>query len=132
MTDEEFIRRFEDCTLSPENFHHQDHVRLAWLYLRQHPTLAALAKFSQGLKKFAASLDKSARYHETVTWAYILLIQERMARGGEESWQAFAEKNADLLNWQDNILKNYYAEETLKSDLAKRVFIFPDRHVSSK
>src|ERR1700730_19414023 len=33
MTDQEFIRRFENCTLLAESFHHQDHVRLVWLYL---------------------------------------------------------------------------------------------------
>ena len=132
MNDEEFIRRFEDCTLSPEDFHHQDHVRLAWLYLRQHATLEALAKFSTGLKTYAASLGKATLYHETITWAYILLIQERIARGSADTWQMFVEKNADLLDWQENILKRYYREETLKSDLAKRIFVFPDKPASDK
>lgn len=130
MNDEEFIRQFEDCTLAPENFHHPNHVRLAWLYLRQHSTLEALAKFSDGLKKYAASLGKATLYHETITWAYIFLIQERIACGNETTWQAFAEKNSDLLNWQENILKRYYLEDTLRSDLAKRVFIFPDKQLS--
>lgn len=132
MNDEEFIRRFEDCTLSPDNFHHQDHVRLAWLYLRRYPPLKALAEFSNGLKKFAASLGKANLYHETITWAYILIIQERIARGEEDNWQGFADKNPDLLNWQENILKQYYLETTLQSDLAKRVFIFPDKRVKDK
>jgi hypothetical protein len=132
MNDEEFIRQFEDCTLAPENFHHPNHVRLAWLYLRQYSTLQALDKFSDGLKKYAASLGKATLYHETITWAYIFLIQERIARGDETTWQEFAEKNPDLLNWQENILKRYYLEETLASDLAKRVFIFPDRQVIGK
>jgi hypothetical protein len=130
MNDEDFIRQFEDCTLSPDYFHHQNHVRLAWLYLSQHPTLEALVKLSDGIKKYAASLGKATLYHETITWAYIFLIQERMARSDDDTWEAFAEKNPDLLNWQENILKQYYLEETLASDLAKRVFIFPDRHLN--
>ena len=32
LNDEEFLQAFEDCTL--EEFHHADHVRMAWLYLR--------------------------------------------------------------------------------------------------
>ncbi len=132
MNDEEFIRRFEDGTLSPDNFHHPDHVRLAWLYLRAYPPLEALTKFSNGLKKFAASLGKATLYHETITWAYIFLIQERMARGEAATWQAFADRNCDLLNWQENILKRYYLEETLQSDLAKKVFLFPDRQVNER
>ena len=35
--------------------------------------------------------------------------------------------NADLLEWQTNVLKRYYREETLNSALAKQVFIFPDK-----
>jgi hypothetical protein len=132
MNDEEFIRRFEDCTLSPEDFHHRDHVRLAWLYLRQHSTLEALAKFSTGLKTYAASLGKAALYHETITWAYMFLIQERVAQKDVETWQTFVAENADLFDWQENILKRYYREETLKSELAKRVFVFPDKPPSDK
>ncbi|MEW6125961.1 MAG: hypothetical protein AB1757_02760 [Acidobacteriota bacterium] len=127
MNDNEFIRQFEDCTLSPDHFHHQNHVRLAWLYLQKYDTLAAVARFSQGLKRYAASLGKATLYHETITFAYIFLIQERRARGGETTWQAFAEHNRDLLDWQDNILKRFYRETTLKSDLAKQVFLFPDK-----
>jgi len=30
-------------------------------------------------------------------------------------------------SWKDNILKKYYRDETLSSDLAKSTFVFPDR-----
>ena len=128
MTNEELIERFENLTLQPELFHHREHVRLAWIYLNQYPALTALAKFGEGLKRFAASVGKPDRYHETITWAYLLLIHERMARyATSDSWEAFAEANGDLLNWESNILKRYYREETLQSELAKRVFLFPDK-----
>src|SRR5687767_11184411 len=34
--DQEFIAAFESGKLPPECFRHQDHVKLAWLYLRQY------------------------------------------------------------------------------------------------
>lgn len=132
MNQEDLIERFENCTLPPASFHHREHVRLAWLYLRRYPALEALSKFCEGLKRFAGSLGKSDRYHETITWAYLLLIRERMARTGpEESWEHFAEANADLLDWEPNVLKRYYREETLRSELARQVFVFPDRTAST-
>lgn len=128
MTNSEFLERFENLTLQPEAFPHREHVRLAWIYLREYPALTALSKFCEGLKRFAASVGKPDLYHETITWAYVLLIHERMAKSvASESWEEFAEANGDLLNWEANILKQYYREETLQSDLAKRVFLFPDR-----
>ncbi len=128
MTNRELIEHFENLTIHPEQFSHREHVRLAWTYLGEYPTLTALSRFCEGLKRFAASVGKPDRYHETVTWAYLLLIHERMAKNtASKSWEAFAEANADLLNWEANILKRYYREETLQSDLAKRVFLFPDK-----
>jgi hypothetical protein len=126
--DEEFIRQFEACTLAAECFHHRDHVKLAWLYLRRHSLLETLQKFSEGIKRFAAARGKSNLYHETITWAYVFLIHERLQRaGGKQNWEDFTAANADLFDWQNNVLKTYYREETLRSDLARRIFVFPDR-----
>lgn len=128
MTDQELVEHFERLTLSPELFSHREHVRLAWIYLRDYLPLAALERFCEGLKRFAASLGKADRYHETISWAYLLLIHERMAKTeSADSWEAFAEANGDLLDWGSNILKQYYREETLQSELAKKIFLFPDR-----
>jgi hypothetical protein len=129
MTDQEFLERFESCSLDKGDFHHKDHVRLAWIYLSRFPVLEALSRFSEGLKRFAQSLGKEGLYHETITWSYLLLIRERIARAqAEESWEEFARTNSDILNWRESVLKLYYRDETLKSDLARRVFIFPDKH----
>ncbi|HTC90079.1 MAG TPA: hypothetical protein VK686_17345 [Bryobacteraceae bacterium] len=127
MSDDEFIASFEDSTLDNAAFHHADHVRMAFLYLGRYPVLRALDRFSASLARFAATKGRPELYHETITWAFLFLIRERMARAqSPQTWQQFAAANADLLNWKDNILKKYYRDETLSSDLAKRVFLFPD------
>jgi hypothetical protein len=128
MTDEEFINQFEACTLPSGSFHHRDHVKLAWLYLQRYPMLETLVRFSEGLKRFAAANGKHNLYHETITWAYVFLIYERVKRaGGKQSWEEFVAANPDLFDWQNSILKTYYRDETLRSELARRVFVFPDR-----
>ena len=126
--EQEFLEAFEGGRLPEGAFHHRDHVRLAWLYLRRLPPAAALARFSDGLRRFAASVGKSGLYHETITWAYLLLIRERMERGRpRQSWEEFARSNPDLLTWKPSILDVYYRSETLGSDLARKVFLLPDR-----
>lgn len=130
MDDRAFLAAFEGGTLSEENFHHRDHIRLAWLMLREAPLGEALARFTAGLRRFAARHGKAGLYHETITWAYVFLIHERMRRGGWEgkaTWEAFAAANPDLLTWRPSILNAYYREETLASDLARRSFVLPDR-----
>jgi len=129
MTDQGIINRFESGSVSESGFHHVDHVRLAFAYLREFPTLEALQRFSAALKQFAALQGKAQLYNETITWAYIFLIAERIARSSEEDldWNQFAERNPDLLVWQGGILTRYYEDSSLKSDLARHTFIFPDK-----
>ena len=128
LDDREFLAAFEGGSLPEGCFHHRDHVRLAWIYLRSLPPAQALSRFSEGLRRFAARFGKSGLYHETITWAYLILIRERMERGGTaQSWEEFASDNPDLLAWKPSILDAYYREETLRSDLARRVFVLPDR-----
>ena len=55
MEDQEFIERFEACTLPAENFHHEQHVRVVWLYLQRYPVLETLNRFSESLKRFATA-----------------------------------------------------------------------------
>jgi hypothetical protein len=128
MSDEEFIRRFNDCTLPAESFHHADHIRLVWLYLDRYSVLETLERFCGGLKRFATANGKARLYHETISWAYVFVIHERVQRlGDSQSWQEFAAANADLFDWQNSILKSLYQEETLRSELARRVFVLPDK-----
>jgi hypothetical protein len=127
MTDQELIEQFEDGTLPGECFHHREHVRVAFLYLTKYPVLEALQAFSKALRRFAEVRGKSQLYHETITWAHIFLIRERMARAEKsQTWDEFAGSNPDLLIWKDGILTHYYRPETLGSDLARTVFVLPD------
>jgi hypothetical protein len=126
--DDEFLRQFEDCSLALERFRHRVHIRIAFLYLREYPVLDVLARFPEALKRYAAAHGKFGLYHETITWAYILLIHERMHRAGQRlSWEEFAAANEDLLTWSGSILKQYYRDETLSSDLARKIFVLPDK-----
>jgi hypothetical protein len=127
MSDEEFIARFEESTLPAEQFHHADHVKVVWLYLKHYSALQTLEKFCDGLKRFAAANGKARLYHETISWAYVFLIHERMQRIGAGSWQEFTEANADLFDWRNNVLKSLYRDETLRSEFARRVFVMPDK-----
>ncbi len=126
MTNEEVIHCFENNAMPDDSFHHADHVRLAFAYVGQYPVFEALQKFATALKRFAAARGKTQLYSETITCAYFFLISERIARSEVTEWDEFARQNPDLLTWKDGILNRYYRDSTLKSDLARRVFVFPD------
>ena len=126
MSNSIVIQQFENDSL-PGEFHHADHVRLAFAYLSELPVLEALQRFAAALRRFAAARGKATLYHETITHAYFFLIRERMERAGDADWDDFAAKNPDLFEWKPGILGRYYHESTLQSELARSVFVFPDK-----
>ncbi|HEY6766312.1 MAG TPA: hypothetical protein VI386_16265 [Candidatus Sulfotelmatobacter sp.] len=127
MTDDAFINRFEQGLVPAESFHHTDHVYLAFAYLMKYPVLEALERFVNALKRFAAAHAKARLYHETITFACFFLIREAIARSGVNDWEQFCIFHPELLLWKNSILTRYYNEATLKSDLARKVFIFPEK-----
>ena len=139
MSSEPFNRLFADPALrqlvegfevgrGPGVFHHADHVRVAFAYVVQFPLIEAVARFSAALKRFATAKGKPRLYHETITWAYLVLIRERWARAGcVQTWDEFVRQNPDLLIWKDGVLAALYRRETLDSEFARDHFVLPDK-----
>jgi len=127
MNEHDFVAAFEACAIPAGDFRHADHVRLAWIYLRHHALLDAIERFTTSLQRFARHHGAPGLYHETITWAYLLLIHERMQRdGAPKDWDSFREANSDLFDRRPSLLDRYYVPGTLDSDLARRIFVLPD------
>lgn len=121
------IRGFEEATLLPDAFRHTQHVHVAWYYVTTYGMPAAIERFTAALKRFAQAKNVPTLYHQTITWAYLLLIAERTARRPAATWDEFAAANPDLLGWKPSILDRFYTPETLWSPLARTAFLMPDR-----
>jgi hypothetical protein len=122
VDDRELVASFEACTLPPAEFSHRNHVRVAWLYLREQPLLATLPRFAANLRRYATSLGAAGKYHETITWAFLFLIHERMQQCAATAFNEFAEENPDLFG---SIIERYYSPDVLASELARTVFVMP-------
>ena len=91
------LARFIDTTLPAAEFHHEQHVQVAWEFVRRYGMPVALAEFTEAIKRFADAKGATGLYHETITWAFLLLIAERQARINATTWVQFAAANPDLL-----------------------------------
>jgi hypothetical protein len=129
MDEEALIRTLEAGTVPDGGLPHADHVRMAWYCLRRQPLLLALSRVRNALQRAAAGRGQPERYHETITVAFVLVIADRLADARELSWDAFAARNPDLLDWKPSVLARFYTEETLDSERARQVFVPPDRVV---
>lgn len=66
MNDEEFLAAFEACAL--EEFHHRDHVKVAYLYLGRYSLDEAIVKVRAGLQALAvAGVRRSMTWRRVIT-----------------------------------------------------------------
>ena len=126
MTDEAFARAFENGSVTPAEFDHVAHVRVAWVYLRETASVdEALPRMRDAIRRFAAAAGASHKYHETITVLWMRLLADVKARGasGElcdvlRAHPALADKELPL---------QYYSRERLFSDEARAAWVEPDR-----
>src|ERR1051326_8366206 len=123
MNDEKFLSAFEAPTL--EEFHHRDHIKIAYLYLRGHPLDVAITKVRTGLQALAVAWnapvdDLEKGYHETMTQAWVRLVHLTLADwGAAENAEAFCNQQPQLM--QKTRLELFYSRERLMTWEAKRV-----------
>lgn len=120
---EEELRALETGTLDPARFPHPEHLRLGFEMLARYPFGEAVVRFSQGLKLIAAKAGRPEVYHETITVAFLAVINERRVRLATEDWSEFRQQNADLFD--KRCLEKWYPSGQLSSDLARRTFCLP-------
>ncbi len=126
MDDRTLVARFEDGSLPAAELRHREHVRIAWIYLREQPFEEAAHRFCTNLRRYAARQGKAGLFHTTITWAYLALVSERIAaRPATDDFDAFARANADLFDHKNGALAAYYDKATLDSPSARAAFVLP-------
>jgi hypothetical protein len=124
VIDGNFIRALESCTLPEQEFNHAGHVRAAYLYLQTGDFSEALMRLRRSIRNYAGSLGKPDRYHETITVAYLALIQQLLCeRGDGGGWTGFARGAPEI--FEPDLLLKFYSKSQLNSQLARRIFVLP-------
>jgi hypothetical protein len=105
-------------------FRHADHVRMGFEVLARHPFLDAATAVSGGLKTMARRAGNPGAYHETVTLAFLAVINERRAAGEFSDYEAFTAAKPDPLD--KAVLTRWYGPDKLGAATARRTFVLPD------
>jgi hypothetical protein len=123
---ERLFAEFKNASVDPAEFDHEAHVLVAWRYLQDDDLLPAIEKYSNALKTLTRKLGVEGKYHETITWFYMIAVGERLARTNETDWTGFKAANEDLLARKPSLIQRYYSSDHLMSENARRVFVLPD------
>lgn len=125
--DAKTVEEFEAGTIDPDLFDHEAHVYVAWSYVQDYELKDAIVRFCSALRQLTIRLGIESKYHETITWFFIILIAERMSTRRSDDWHSFKCQNPDIFATGPSIVGRYYSRERLDSDLARRQFLLPDR-----
>jgi hypothetical protein len=131
MTDDDFIAAFEAQAISRDDWTHEAHVRMGWIYVTQEAELdAAIHKARTGIQKLNGANGVEAHlYHETVTWAFINIIHAKVRANGSDikkGWEHFRDSHPELFDKEQPILMQYYDKDTLESEEARTSFVDPN------
>src|SRR5258707_725832 len=103
----------------------QTGVRLERRVLKVLKALAeSLVQIRRTIRNYAGHLGQPDRYHETITVAYLALIQQHICeRGNGGEWPVFARDNPEL--FRPGLLREFYPQAQLESEMARSVFLLP-------
>lgn len=132
LSDEEFVEKFETLALANDQFRHYDHVRLAWIYLRDTTRCGpidverATARMALGIRAFAlhhsGSLEK---YHDTITRTFVQLVAAHLREAPElHDFPAFAAAHPRLFD--KDLPLTFYSNARLMSVEARMGWMEPD------
>jgi len=132
MTDSDLVHQFEALTLPFEQWTHRAHVKVAFLYLRDHPFDEALVRMRRGITAYNAANkvaeSPTSGYNETTTHAFLQLIAATMqAYGGvfpADDSDAFCNMHPQLMT--RHALRLFYSPQQRMHPLAKTQFVKPD------
>jgi len=127
LADREFQQRFMANGMAPAQFHHREHLRLAYIFLVQHGSAeAAYPAFRDALQSFLRhhGIDP-AKYHATLTQAWLLAVLHFMEISAPlASADAFLGSNTVLLD--PAIMLTHYSRDLIKSEQARAGFVEAD------
>jgi hypothetical protein len=126
MTDREYARAFERGEIRNQDFHHREHLRLAWAYLQESATIdEACDRMCAAIRAFARSAGAPGKYHQTLTVFWVRLFAEVSARATDgEALEEVLAAHPFLLD-KDAPLA-WYTRARLYSDDARLAWVAPD------
>jgi hypothetical protein len=122
----DIVEAFENATLEPGGFDHEAHILVAWHYLQDMSLIDAIARFTRAIKRLTRKLGVASKYHETITWFYLIKIAERCKAEPGADWPRFRAANPDLFARKPTLVEKYYSRTLLASATARRMFVLPD------
>jgi hypothetical protein len=105
-------------------FGHREHIRLAWLELRDHEPDEALRRVEAAIRHLAAAHGEPQKFHRTITAAWMALVAHHLREAPELDFDAFVGRFPALLD--SRLLRHHFSAELIASGAARARPLAPD------
>ena len=126
LTDGEFEKQFESCSLNPVMFTHAAHLRLAWIHIYKYGAGIAIDNIRFQLQRFVDNLGVRSKYNETVTIAAIKAVYHFMLTSNTDNFTDFITENPKLKNNFKELMASHYQTDIFNSPIAKEKYLVPE------
>jgi hypothetical protein len=124
-SDEDLLRAFEDLSFPADLFHHREHIRVAWLYLKSSDASRAAERMAEGIRRSANHQGATQKYHHTLTLAWMRLVAAALVETPEGfTFEQFMAAHPELCG--KNVLAKYFSDELLQTVTAREAWVEPD------
>lgn len=126
LSDKEFVQQFNDCTLNPEIFSHEAHLRLAWINIHQYGIEQAETNIQYQLQQFVAFVGVKDKYNTTLTIAAIKAVFHFMLKSQSNNFKDFIVEFPQLKNNFKGLMSSHYSFDIYHAAAAKNNYLAPD------
>ena len=126
LTDQEFETQFESCTMNPQLFSHEAHLRLGYIHVKKYGVEKAAQNLCIQIKKFDSTFDEGTKFHVTVTVAAAKVMYHFMQRSESDNFADLVKEFPRLTKDFKQLVETHYGFDIFKDPKAKSEYIEPD------
>lgn len=126
LDDDEFEKKFEDCSLNPSLFSHEAHIRLAWIHVTKYGSEKACKNICEQISQFDQVHGKGEKFHVTITVASVKAVAHFVQKYKSDNFQSFINEFPRLNTNFKELIDFHYGFDILNSELAKKEYLAPD------
>ena len=122
--DGQFLAAFEAGEIANQDFHHRDHLRLAWIQIRRLGVEGASDAVTRGIRRFAGHHGHANRYHETMTRFWVRAVGMGINRHPTLAFDELLAAEPHLLD--KNLPYRHWSRARMTGEEARRRWVDPD------
>jgi len=122
--DDGFAAAFFSGRITNEDFHHRDHLRLAWVQIQRLGLASVSDVVTRAIREFATRYGSADRYNDTMTRFWLRAVGIGIRQHPDLTFHELLTAEPHLLD--KGLPFRHWSRETMSSDSARRQWVEPD------